>query len=120
MKRARPLRRSATLGRNRQRQRSEFERCYGSRERVRLIQALPCAGCGQGPSQNAHIRSGGMGRKAGWQHVVPLCASCHRLRDQHLGSTDAFNRVMGVNLYAVALELAAKIPADGGSHDLDW
>lgn len=72
---------------------SEFRRVYGSRARVRWVKSLPCVAClavspifgaiSAGQSQNAHTVTGGMGRKAGSETIVPLCASHHRCYDQH-------------------------------------
>lgn len=56
----------------------EFQRVYGSKRRVEFIKNLHCIVCFALPSENAHITSGGMGRKADYTQIVPLCASCHR------------------------------------------
>lgn len=56
----------------------EFARVYGSKRRVEFIKNLHCIVCFALPSENAHITSGGMGRKADYTQIVPLCASCHR------------------------------------------
>lgn len=61
----------------------EFQRVYGSKRRVAYIKELPCVACGGGPCENAHIKSGGMGRKADYREIIPLCQSCHRLQHQH-------------------------------------
>lgn len=59
---------------NRKRRQSEFARCYHSRERVAFVKALPCLVCRRGPCDNAHIETGGMGRKADYTKIVPLCS----------------------------------------------
>ena len=58
----------------------DYERIYGSRKRVAWVQSQPCIACNRTPSENAHIRSGGMGRKADYRDIVPLCRSCHTLQ----------------------------------------
>lgn len=68
-----PRKRKAVKRRNPKRQRSEFARCYHSKERVAFVKALPCIVCGHGPCDNAHIESDGMGRKAHYTKIVPLC-----------------------------------------------
>ena len=84
-----------------------FRRKYGSRGRVKAIQAEPCANCGERPSENAHCpargQGGGTGFKAGWEWVVPLCRACHALRDETCGSNNAFFNETGVDL-----DMAAK------------
>lgn len=57
---------------------SDFARVYGSKARVAWVAAQPCVVCGRGPCENAHITSGGVGRKADFTQIVPLCPSCHR------------------------------------------
>lgn len=63
---------------------SDFARVYGSKARVAWIAAQPCLGClsTATPCENAHIKSGGVGRKADYTQIVPLCAKCHRLQHQ--------------------------------------
>lgn len=60
---------------NPKRRRSEFARCYHSKERVEFVKSLPCAACGvQGYSENAHVLgNGGMSRKADYTTIAPLC-----------------------------------------------
>lgn len=72
---------------------SEFARIYGSKERVAWVKALHCFACecvspfiGQvtaGRCHNAHTETGGMGRKADANTIIPLCASHHRRYDEH-------------------------------------
>lgn len=61
----------------------DFARVYGSEARVDWIRGLPCLGCGRGPCENAHTATGGMGRKAGAETIVPLCQMCHHVLHQH-------------------------------------
>jgi len=61
---------------------ADFARVYGSLQRVAWIAAQPCVVCASSPCENAHIKSGGVGRKADATQIVPLCPSCHRLQHQ--------------------------------------
>ena len=63
---------------NQKRKASAFARAYHSKERVAFVKALPCVVCHQTPSDNAHIENGGMGRKADYTTIVPLCRTHHR------------------------------------------
>lgn len=58
----------------------EWERTYGSVERVEWIAARPCLvpGCKKGPSENAHTVTGGMSRNANADTIVPLCHPHHK------------------------------------------
>lgn len=118
LKRSTGLKRTGLLKRkarvrpiNRERRDREFARCYGSEERVLSIKALPCSvpGCTNRPCENAHTVGGGMGRKAGWETVAPLCRSHHR-RFHELGSNALFAPRYGVDLVEVAERLAVEIP----------
>lgn len=57
---------------------AEFARIYGSEGRVEWIKAHPCLVCGRTPSVNAHTRTGGTGRKADADTIIPLCDPHHR------------------------------------------
>lgn len=58
---------------------AEFRRTYHSAERVAFVRREACRVCGDRPSENAHIgRAGkGMGRKADYTMIAPLCSACH-------------------------------------------
>lgn len=58
---------------------SEFARIYGSKARVEWVKDQPCVVCGFVPSENAHIVTGGMGRKADFDTIIPLCRFDHRV-----------------------------------------
>ena len=59
---------------NRKRKAANLERAHGPAERREWIKTLPCANCGiVGYSEGAHIRNGGMSRKADMRFVIPLC-----------------------------------------------
>ena len=60
------------------RRRKDWLRAYGGEERVAFVAAQRCCVCGaEPPSENAHVLSGGMGRKADARWIVPLCWICH-------------------------------------------
>jgi hypothetical protein len=68
---------------NPRRQAENFARAYGGDARVAWVQALPCTlGCA-GPCENAHVKTGGAGRKADARWIVPLCRSHHAEIHQH-------------------------------------
>lgn len=88
---------------------SEFARIYGSKRRVEAIKALACHACHREPAENAHIESGGMGRKADWTKIVDLGRKCHRTGKKslhNLGSVEAFDREHGTRLRERAAFLA--------------
>lgn len=93
-----PTRRTPIKAVNRKRRESEFARCYHSRERVRFVKGLPCFYCNalspflgeatRGRCDNAHVEVDGIGRKAGYEQIVPLCRSHHRCYDEHRAPFD--------------------------------
>lgn len=92
---------------------SEFRRIYGSRARVQAIKAMRCTvpHCPEGSCHNAHLENGGMGRKAGWDVIVPLCPKHHAQLDNGLGSVEAFDAMYGTDLRATAKRLATEVAA---------
>lgn len=80
-----------STAKKKKRSKSEFNRIYGSKERVEFVKSLPCAACGVvGYSENAHVAPAsekGTGYKAGWEWIAPLCGDrygllgCHSLFD---------------------------------------
>lgn len=70
--------------RDRERKRREFARKYHSLERVYYVAqevccAVPtCRWYTDSNNDNAHIETGGMGRKADYTKVIPLCRKHHR------------------------------------------
>jgi hypothetical protein len=112
--RSTPLKRTGPIARKsrikaKKRKPSEFARIYGSKERVAWVKAQPCVVCGRGPCENAHTEVGGIGYKAGYETIVPLCfqtttrrvggitfesIGCHRaLHNMGRLSFQFFNRV---------------------------
>lgn len=83
-----PLKRHTELKRggpiapkNPDRKAREFVRAYHSEDRVLFVKhGLRCCvpHCYRMPCENAHIETGGMGRKAHYTKVVPMCGYHHR------------------------------------------
>lgn len=97
MKRTPLKRKTPVKKRNAKRRESEFARCYGSKARVAWIKSMPCIACSglhplfgmtAGPSDNAHTAHDGMGRKAGYDTIVPLCRNHHRRYDERRAPFD--------------------------------
>lgn len=76
---------------NAKRRKSEFARCYHSKSRVGFVRGLPCVVCRFVPSENAHILSGGVSRKADYDKIVPLCEKHHRAI--HLWGRETFENI---------------------------
>jgi hypothetical protein len=65
---------------NKKRKKSEWARAYHSEAFVRFTKSAPCAADGRTPCDAAHTESGGAGRKADWDTIIPLCSGingCH-------------------------------------------
>ena len=79
LKRGKPPKRSGRIARKR-RSPAEFRRIYGSQSRVNFVASLPClvTTCPAPKCECAHIESGGTGRKADADRIVPLCPTHHR------------------------------------------
>lgn len=90
--------------RQRERAEREWHRAYGSDCRVRYVRALPCVFCGATPSVNAHIKTGGKGRKADARYIVPACADCHHQMDHGMGKA-AMEQAYNVDLEAEAARI---------------
>jgi hypothetical protein len=97
-----PLRSSGKPGRK-PRKASNYRRIYGSKARVEAVKLMPCGACGvEGFSENAHVVKGekGMGYKAGYKCIAPLCGNhpngrlgllipgCHLMFDEHRWAFD--------------------------------
>lgn len=63
--------------------RKEFQRVYGGSARCGWIAAQPSVASGRGPCVNAHVRTGGIGRKADARWIVPLTFDEHGELHQH-------------------------------------
>jgi hypothetical protein len=90
------IRRKKIKAVNPSRREKSFARCYGSRARVAWVKSQPCAWCVlrglvriSRPSDNAHSEGGGgMGRKADYTTVLPMCRRHHEQYDQHRAPFD--------------------------------
>lgn len=78
------------------------EETFGSIDRVLLIKSMPCAVCGDLPSDNAHVVSRGSGGT--FKDIVPLCRK-HHLEQGNMG-IDSFQRKYGIDLVAVARKVS--------------
>ena len=58
----------------------EWQRVYHSPERVAFVKSLRCCvpNCYRRDIENHHIETGGKGRKAGYDRIVPMCRTHHR------------------------------------------
>jgi hypothetical protein len=104
------VRKSPIKKRNPERQKKEKARSYGSLARVNWVKRHPCCvpGCENQNVENAHIKSGGMGRKADYHWIVPLCFEHHRGGDDsihELGSAELFDKVHDISLEYIAARL---------------
>ena len=81
-------------------------RAFGGPERIAWIQAQLCVACGREGCQNAHVRSGGAGRRADARWVVPLCPTCHAL--VHSGGQASFERAHQIDLFDLAVLTEAR------------
>lgn len=94
---------------NRKRKDREWKRAYGSEDRVRWVKQLNCLVCGAVPSENAHIETGGTGRKADADRVVPLCAKHHTDPEHGYDCNKAtFEATHGLDLQAEAEKIEAR------------
>jgi hypothetical protein len=95
---------------NAARRKREWLRAYGSRERAAFVRTLPCVGCGRvGFSENAHVITGGMSRKADAKDIVPLCGhlysilvNCHG--ELHREGIASFEAAHGIDLAECAAQ----------------
>ena len=124
-----PIKRSGKI-KPKPRSPEEYARIYGSPERVEWVKSLPCVttwhddwwkfrghhtngrilfgGTGtacKGKKENAHIVSGGTGRKADAHLIVPACH--HHHAEMHRG-VQTFEARYGVDLNAAAEQIEAK------------
>ena len=90
---------------NRERRDREWARAYGSVERVEEVRAMRSVVSGKTPCVNAHVTTGGTGRKADARWVVPLTHEEHM--ELHAIGLRSFEAKYGVDLKAEAERLAA-------------
>ena len=77
-----------------------FKRSFGSEERVYWISRHPSIVSGKIPCENAHVRTGGVGRKADSKWIVPLTFEEHQ--ELHQKGQRTFEAKYGVNLIECA------------------
>jgi hypothetical protein len=80
----------------------ETARVYGGHRRVEWVNGLGCLICLRGPCENAHVKSGGVGRKADAKWIVPLCRDHHA--EHHRGAR-TFEAKYGVSLLKAAAQI---------------
>jgi hypothetical protein len=68
------MRRTRVKSSNPARKAANLTRAHGSPEFREWIKQRPCVACGRTPSDAAHLKSGGTGRKDDVTGVVPLCS----------------------------------------------
>jgi putative HNHc nuclease len=76
-----------------------------------MVRTLPCLGCGDEPSEAAHVRMqsgahnkhGGMGKKPHDKFALPLCRDCHR--EQHRIGERAFWTIANLHPLLIAERL---------------
>lgn len=78
----------------------EFARVYGSKARAAWVKSQMCFLCSDVPCENAHIVTGGMGRKAEYTKIVPMCKPHHAML--HRMGRPSFERYMTTDLDALA------------------
>ena len=81
------------------RSKAETYRIYGSPERQAFVRAMGCHICGAEP-ELAHTKSGGTGRKANADTIVPLCHAHHAELHQEGGKS--FGAAYGFDLHELA------------------
>ena len=102
------------------RSKADRERIYGTDEHIAFVKSLPCGACGWiGASEFAHVKTGGMGRKADARYGAPLCGphpihafglagmveGCHRML--HRLGVKTFEKDFAISLAALAEETEA-------------
>jgi len=110
---AKPLKRTANPKKiNAKRTAKSFARAYGSETRVLWIKSLPCLACvaltvpQRFPTENVHTRTGGMGRKADADTIIPLCTYHHD--ELHRHGPVAFEARYGWSLVDAAAHIATQ------------
>lgn len=71
-------------------------RAYGGVSRVAWVQNLPSVATGKFPCVNAHVKNGGLARKADYRWIIPLTYEEHQAL--HLAGRRAFEDHYGINL----------------------
>ena len=117
--RKKPMKRTGSLKRTgrikpKKRTKAEAERIYGPDAFQAWMRAKPCDTCGRrGQIELAHSRTGGMGRKAGYETLNALCAPCHA--EQHAVGIATFAENHGTTVQALR-DRAAQHAHDFNAH----
>ena len=94
---------------NRKRKAANHARAHGSTARIAFVNSLPClvrnTQCA-GRTQNAHIETGGAGRKADASKIVPLCRY-HHIDVLHRIGRPTFEKTYGVDLAVESAKIEA-------------
>ena len=88
---------------NRARKAKNSLRAYGPAERRDWLTSRPCIICGKpGPSEQAHVETGGTGRKANADKTIPACHDCHQGPQGMHAGIRSFEARHGVDLQLLA------------------
>lgn len=98
---------------------AETVRAHGDVERREWMKRQPCVICGRVPSDAAHVKTGGTGRKADAQLTAPLCSdtACERGHHseydgrKHAGGKRTFEAKYGVDMLDEARKCQARYDA---------
>ncbi len=84
----------------------EFQRCFGSADRMAWVAAQPCIapGCLATPCENAHLGMGPNGTVGDSTFIVPACPTHRKLLQGELG-TEKFAALYHIDLAAEAIDL---------------
>ena len=84
----------------------EFQRCFGSADRMAWVRAQPCVvlGCPGSPCENVHIGMGSQRTLGESTLIVPACAGHRALLQGALG-TAKFEALYHLELAAEAIDL---------------
>lgn len=121
MKRGGPLRRTGQLKRSRLSRKTPVKKVNAARAAFRRARdfgpqaerckTMDCCVCARGyPSVPAHVLSRGRGGHDR-ANVVPLCWWCHE--EQHRTGIKTFQATHGIDMKAIAQEIAAQLEAEG-------
>lgn len=91
---------------NRPRKAENHLRAYGGPERIAWIQRQPSVVSGAIPCVNAHVKTGGAGRKADARWIVPLTDAEHQ--ELHRIGQRSFEAAHQIDLFALATIVDAR------------
>ena len=104
--------------RRRPRPRAQTIRCHGVPAFREWMKQQPCAVCGRTPSDAAHLKNGGLSRKADVKDTLPLCSDTFGYSGHHseydAGKKSFRVKYRHVDLEAKAAETHARWRALGG------